>query len=145
MKITEGRIGNWVLVPTNTELKIPSYPKKIKGITKFGEFDFTEPEYPKKFIEPALHCAGVPLIEQVLFKAGLKQIAVTSHDADFGSRDHVKYYNLFDEYILLRVYDRIHLLFDADYEMYEIRELEYIHELQNIYHDLTKNELKIEL
>ena len=69
MKTTELRIGNMVLVPIMpSQVIIPSYPKKIKGITIFGELDFTEPSYPEKMLIPAKHCAGIPLTAEWLLK-----------------------------------------------------------------------------
>ena len=73
METTDCRIHNWVLVPTGGEIKIPCYPKRVLGITKFGEFDFTEPSYPENHIVPAKHCAGIRLTEKLLLKLGFKK------------------------------------------------------------------------
>ena len=59
MKTNDIRVGNWVLVPNNNEVKIPAYPKQVKGITIFGELDFTEPTYQEPHVVSVMHCGGV--------------------------------------------------------------------------------------
>lgn len=141
MESQECRQGNWVLVPTNNDIKIPAYPKRIKGITKFGEFDFTEPEYPKSHIVSAKDCAGITLTEEILLKAGFV-------DGEYGyvmlSEDRSKYLMIleFDRYGSKKVrelfYDETEgLLHDIS------REFSFLHELQNYVYLKIGTELPI--
>lgn len=58
------------ILPTNNEIKIPCFPKKIKAITLFDEFDFTEPTYPENHLVPAKDCIGIELTTDFFIKNG---------------------------------------------------------------------------
>ncbi len=113
---------------------IPAYPKQIKGITKFGEFDFTEPQYPESLIIPAKHCAGIPLTEEILLKAGAKDGSVSG-----GYEIEID-----DEHAL--ALDAGELVIWCNDSFYNINtHKKYVHQLQNLYFALTGNELEIKL
>jgi hypothetical protein len=126
MKSTEARQGNWVLVPSDTEIIIPNYPKRIKAITLFGEFDFSEPTYPKPFIVPAIHCAGIPLTEKILWEAGF-----------LGNNPWEK------DNLRLDSEDRLTIIDKTGYGIIIARNVKYVHQLQNLYLDLTGNDIEM--
>lgn len=133
----EVRLGNWVLIPTNNEIKIPCFPKKIKAITLFGEFDFTEPTYSENHLVAAKHCAGIELTEQLLIKHGASKYfgetgyCITCEDGIYPNSD---IYILWDE-------DKKECYLDAENEYTVRRGIKYLHQLQNIYYDLKGEEL----
>lgn len=136
MNADEVRRRNWVLVPMGGPVIIPAYPKRIKGITKFGEFDFTEPTYPEDHIVPAKHCSGVPLTGEILLKAGFKE----QGGAIFLGQRHKRHvmgrnslYSINGKSYIFAVNDR------------DLCEIEYIHQLQNLFFALTGEELEINL
>lgn len=134
MKANEGRIGNWVLIPTSNEIKIPVFPKKIKAITLFGDFDFTEPIYPDNHIVPAVHCEGVPITEEILLKSGFNQQIdkSISEDVDMCVR-HPLY---------LRWLANDWQLFIKEGGGW-FKSVRYVHELQNLYFAITGEELDL--
>jgi hypothetical protein len=136
MNATEVRVGNWILIPTNNEIKIPSYCKKIKAITLFGELDFTEPTYSESHRVPAINCAGIPLTEEILLKCGF--IKTIDKQLPYQTA-----YN-FDDFILdcnfVPCIDCGHGLVKS-----YGKEIKYFHDLQNVIYDLEGKELIINL
>lgn len=135
MKVNEARIGNWVLVPQlDAKILIPSYPKRIKGITLFGEFDFTEPQYPNNFQVSARHCAGIPLKEDQLKKFGGKEDENGDLYIPFGSNDLRFYLLVPDGYIQLTRSFHCPIM--------NFEHVIYIHRFQNLFFDFTGRELE---
>ena len=131
MNANEVRIGNWVMIPTNSEFKIPCYPKRVKAITLFGEFDFTEATYPESHKVPAKHCAGIELTKDFFIKNGF-----THHEAK----------RIFNREEICISYSEHYL----GYKLYVNHEYEtgcpllFLHELQNLYFAITGEELSLE-
>ena len=143
MKATELRIGNWVLIPTNNQIMIPSFPEKVKGIGIFGGIDFTEPEYPDNLIIPAIHCAGIPLTEEWLLKFGFwrnnnlckRWFLAEAYLLERGWTQHRFYIYLEKK----RISARHGCMGDSNHLKY----LKYVHEFQNLFFALTGEELEI--
>lgn len=134
MKKEEFRIGNWVLVPTNNEIKIPCFPKQIKAITLFGELDFTEPTYKESHIVPIINCGEISLTEEWLLKFGFeKNFRI---DSDGSKKTPVWRKGSFS----ITIWSDGRLFYDW---IGGNIELKCIHQLQNLYFALTGEELTI--
>lgn len=137
MIANEVRIGNWVLIPTNNEIKIPCFPKKIKAITLFGEFDFTEPTYPENHLVPAKHCSGIELSEETIVRLGFEKIKGIKCD---GYR--IKTPNGPNEFMIFKIDHLWHFGFNES-QTFCYTHFNYVHQLQNLYFTLTGEELSL--
>jgi hypothetical protein len=131
MKTTELRIGNY-LMGGNGPVKIISIPDDIS--VNIGKGDpylvHTEPPY-----KPCL--SPISLTEEWFLKLGLKH----NQDVKFTvqiypafcehTRSRIKFYSVDTKTYILRINDT------------DICELQYVHQLQNLYFALTGNELNI--
>ena len=134
METKELRIGNWVNIPTGGDIQIPAFPRKIKGITKFGELDFTEPSYPEPHLFHFNHCGGILLTEEILLKIGFEKI------------NHIHGYSFYS--LSKSKKNKCHIdIYDTQtkYMGYLVNHCEYVHELQNLFFALTGKELEIKL
>ena len=128
MKPNEVRVGNWVLIPTNSEIVIPVFPKQVKGIGLFGGFDFTEPQYPESHVVPAVHCAGIPLNEKII-TIGLGFCLDAPECIFYNKREY-----------------RFHQDSKGWFLYYREKNLKYIgclHEFQNLYYALENDEILV--
>lgn len=138
MKANELRLGNWVLIPTNKEILIPCFPKQIKGITLFGELDFTEPTYRENHLVAAKHCTGIELTEEWVLKAGFNPKQGTE----------IKYFEFFGKswIFIVKVIDaRYTAWFDNGNGDMLLTDLKTVHQLQNLYFALTGEELEFKM
>lgn len=157
MEAKEARIGNWVLIPTNDVIKVPCYPKQIKGITRYGEFDFTEPDYPEPHIVHAKHCAEIELTEELLLECGFSIDHRLSNEREkdrvyhmnpvfFGKSDKTDVVG--SDLSLIAHGDKIFLLknvcMDNSYLEDGIR-IKSLHHLQNIHYDTAGEELTFDI
>lgn len=130
MTPNEARIGNMVLIPTSAEIIIPCFPKLIRGITKFGEFDFTTPSDKHEIIIPAKNCSGIELSYKLFIENGFKQYIeqkiFNRHDICLSYSSNYKGYKLY-----------------VNHEYETGKALIYIHELQNLYFVLNGKELSL--
>jgi hypothetical protein len=126
----EVRIGNWVLIPTNNKIKIPCFPKKIKAITLFGEFDFTEPTYPENHLVPAKNCIGIEINHDFFIRNGFKhdenQQIYNREDICISYSENYKGYKLY-----------------VNHEYETGKAFLYLHEFQNLYFALKGTELSL--
>jgi hypothetical protein len=130
MNTNEVRIGNWVLIPTNNEIKIPCFPKKIKAITLFGEFDFTEPTYPENHLVAAIHCIGIELTTDFFIKNGF------NHD------ENQQIFNRYDICVSYSENYKGYKLF-VNHEYETGKAFIYLHEFQNLFFALIGEELSL--
>jgi hypothetical protein len=147
MIANEVRIGNWVLVPMDGPVPIPVYAKRIRGISLFGEYDFTEPSYPENHIVGSKHCTGIlitsKLLESIGFSKRSKKLK-TEYFIDCTpsrNKEGFEYELVFSES-------------ESDFAMIWRPKSEglshyfpciYLHQLQNLYFALTGKELEINL
>lgn len=128
----EVRVGNWVKYGNpNATVVIPDRIGQVKGITIFGELDFSTPQIEHKV--PAKHCMGIELSPEILEKAGFVldasyQVPQWQHQSGF-------YFH--DKYVI-DCYS-IHLMnaFDVEFN--------YVHQLQNFFYQITGSELPLNL
>ena len=131
MKTSELRIGNFVLISDHDALvKIPSSPVKVTGIITSEEIEFegSLTDGGKVHVS-ALHCTGIPLCEECLRKFGFIIVwdrkcnyRAVLGDFELCCGDARECYN----FITLKNL----------YNENEIKvELQYVHQLQNLYYN----------
>lgn len=136
MKPNELRIGNLVLIPEmHSPIKIPVCQKQVKGITKFGELDFTEPQYPEPLVVPAKLCCGIDLTEEWLLKFGFEVV----YNSDITKRYDLTIDERFD-FLINKHDEKLSGIRFKGNTFYQ--EVKSVHQLQNLYFALTGNELK---
>ncbi|MDA3821379.1 MAG: hypothetical protein PF450_02020 [Bacteroidales bacterium] len=128
MNAIDVRIGDWVLMPDlSAPIHIPVHPKQIKGITKFGELDFTLPSSPTDHIIPCTKCAGIPITADLLRKANLNADTI---------------FQEFEEESGVQLKDHdgngVTVVFGK-----KLIHLKYLHELQYWYYKVTDKELAV--
>lgn len=140
----EVRLGNWVLIPNNRKILIPVHPKQIKGISKFGELDFTEHDYQEELVFSCKHCGGIELTDDILLKCGFNEGTETVNEKEFYIQKTDGLYRLTLEFYINKKDDKyfIELEWDGYGSKIEIP-IMYVHELQNLYLTLTGKELQI--
>lgn len=136
--------GNWVLVPSRMDLKIkiPSIPMQILGITRYGDLEFTTPHYSYEFTIPKIHCSGIKLTKEILLISGFLEL-----DQNFWAPEKYRHGNniyIKDDIIIHPHEDLFEFRFPSfkpgEYKTFQI---EYVHDLQNLWISLTGQELKI--
>lgn len=122
MEPVEARIGNYVLIPpTNSKVLIPSVPRKIKGITTSGEFEFDGDHFETTIRIPARHCKGIQLSPEHLEFLGFIRTA------DFQYFHKVLEIKLddFKEFFIWSIHKNLNV------------RIESVHHLQNLFSDIT--------
>ena len=138
MKASELRIGNFVSISSYDALvKIPSLPVKVTGIISSEEIEFEGSTTGGKKVHVSVsHCTGIPLCEECLRKFGFVIVwdrkcnyRAVLGDFELCCGDALECYN----FITLK---NLH-------SENEIKvELQYVHQLQNLYYVLTGKELE---
>jgi hypothetical protein len=143
MKANEMRIGNWVLIPRSLEgVIIPSVEKQVKGIGIFGGIDFTEASYLENHIIPAVHCVGIPLTEEWLKKFGFRTSENSTMEPLVLSMN-IKGANKNEIFCLCDSKKKWWACATTN-GYWSSNNVEYIHQLQNLYFVLTGEELTID-
>lgn len=136
MKASELRIGNLVYVTDNlTNLIFKEItPINIHNLMHLTGWDKSPVDIE---FEP------IPLTEEFLLKFGFKNI-------DKGGNDYITYTDPNHDYYLqldVRIKDNKYLILDNSFDdlrAFSMVDIEYVHQLQNLYFALTGNELKYE-
>jgi len=128
MKATELRIGNMV------KKYFTEY-----GYSKICEIDITDFS---DILNNVIKVEPIPLSEDWLLKFGLK---ITDNDYE-GGYDFTEYKGRLWENIILQTEDIFYYFIHIDQDSFyshTIIEIKYVHQLQNLYFDLTNEELTI--
>ena len=132
MEAKELRIGNLVTDEWNSRvIKVDSIDDK--GINLEIEDDGNYPELAKRWIEPCykFECLyPIPLTEKLLLNFGFSKINYTHGDSFYTlSRSKINkcYIDIYDS--------------STKYMGYSVRHCKYVHQLQNLYFALTREEL----
>ena len=136
MKATELRIGNLVYVSDNlTNLIFQEItPINIHNLMHLTGWDKSPVD---------IEFEAIPLTEEFLLKFGFKNI-------DKGGNDYITYTDPNHDYYLqldVRRKDNKYLILDNSFDdlrAFSMVDIEYVHQLQNLYFALTGNELKYE-
>lgn len=138
MRAQELRIGNWVktCIP-NMKVMIPCMEAKVQGITIFHEVMFNHEVGMEGFDMPSQHLMGIKLTEEWLLRFGFEKT--------FENKEY-KVYSIGFNTIAFGVNDitdceltRKKAKLSSDYIVNT--QIEYIHQLQNIWFCLTGTEL----
>lgn len=138
MKAQELRIGNWVLIPNSLEdeIIIPTIDKRVLAIQRDGLLIHSSPHESKDYVVPLKHTMPIPLTEDWLKKFGFEK------DSHFKNRFSIDIIE--GEKLLLILHINIHSKeFEINAGHKTLCVLEYVHQLQNLYHALTGEELTL--
>ena len=138
MKLTELRIGNWVLVPTNREIIIPNCPKQIKGIPSDGRvlIEMRPQDERGDWYESKNHIKDIEITEEWLKGLGFtfEKCGASGSDMwqgmDIWKKEDVTFRGHKDGIV-------VHLRLAGFFNNLII----HVHQLQNLYHALTGKEL----
>lgn len=139
MKASELRIGNWVNIIQLLPHGSREYPHIICGIVKGivcydGKTDITVQTIVGTFTTDIRHIGSIPITEGVLLKYGFEKIEIPEVSL-FGFKGIEC-----DHFIL-----KSNLFCKAFYEYNYNHQVQYIHQLQNLYYSIVSKELIIEL
>lgn len=128
--LNEFRVGNKILVPNiESTVLIPSIEVEVQGITIFGEIECLNTPQHAGLTISTKKVSGIKLTEEWFLRYGFihdkEEEIFNRHDICFSYSENYKGYKLYVQH------------------EYEIgREIEYVHELQNLYFALKGEEIK---
>ncbi len=128
MDATELKVGNWVLAPRSLtdKIQIPDIPYMIKGMLGHIYLDVS-PHLEASYRVPPSHLAGIKLDDTWLKKLGFSEQSVGVYQRGKGVL-----------YLSKEGFSFAFGLIELD------RTVQYVHEVQNIYSALFKEEINIE-
>lgn len=126
MKINELRVGNNILVSLPGEqIRLPHIETTIQGITLFQEIICFKSLTNDGFEIPIKHCSGIELSEEILVKLGLKKLPPSEYTLNT--------YGLAGFNLWIK---------DGKFLFNDSIQIDFVHQLQNLYFDLSNEELK---
>jgi hypothetical protein len=142
MQPQEFRIGNLVMTCTpEMDIMIPHIIAKVQGIGIFGDVEFCNTTEHSGFKMNPKHIIGVPIGSKRLDFAGFTR----KHSDDGTEWFHMKHFEIrLSQTIRIEDFDDDIYKWEIFFRQTLITDIQYVHELQNLFFDLEKEELKVE-
>ena len=133
MKVNELRIGNWVMNPNKL-------PVKIDSINHRGDILLSNYEPWKVIVEDV---SPLPLTKEILLKSGFETPKCNPAHEDVYARP-VNYDYKIEPYFFIVDVSKKHIMVRRETELLCVK-YQYVHELQNLWFELTKTEWRVKL
>ncbi|AGM14111.1 hypothetical protein P2559Y_0048 [Croceibacter phage P2559Y] len=129
MEISEICRGNKILISLpDSKIRIPNLEVEVQGISIFGEIECLHTPQKEGYTIDVRHCSGVPITANILHNLKFENVA------DFWSD--------IDNRLSILLTSDCGVVFLNFLENSRLKEIKYLHELQNLYWVLFNKKLK---